>query len=120
MANQDLKLKSIVKNKEAEARDRGYNIPPGGHQDTGQVEKDEKGMFIVNLDEVRKGDSSDTLRIPGNTVNPPYMGGGPIEPGQYLDEDTYEALTGLDQIREDRFLTKKGKRFHKKYNKQNK
>ena len=101
-----------------------YYIPIGGHTDVSTVKKDEKGLYVVNradaLDANITGTSSDTLRIPGNTVNPEYMGGGPIETGQYLDEDTYEALTGLDQIREDRFLTKKGKRFHRKYNKQNK
>jgi len=97
-----------------------YVIPPGGHQDTGRVEKDEKGFFVVNIPEFRKGDSSDTLRIPGGTMNPAYKGGGSIKTGQYLDEDTYEALTGLDQFDETSQLSKKGKRFHKKYNRQNK
>ena len=97
-----------------------YVVPPGGHQDTGQVEKDEKGLFIVNIPEFRKGDSSDTLRIPSGTMNPAYKGGGPIKPGQNLDEDAYASLTGLDQFDETSQLSKKGKRFHKKYNRQNK
>ena len=101
-----------------------YYIPIGGHTDVSKVKKDEKGLYVVNradaLDAVITGTSSDTLRIPSGTINPAYKGGGSIKPGQYLDEDTYASLTGLDQIREDRFLTKKGKKFHRKYNKKNK
>tara|TARA_R100000808_G_C2087821_1_gene109327 strand:+ start:472 stop:816 length:345 start_codon:yes stop_codon:yes gene_type:complete len=97
-----------------------YVEPPGGHQDTGQVEKDEKGLFIVNIPEFRQGDSSDTLRIPSGTMNPAYKGGGPIKPGQDLDEDTYASLTSIGQFDETSQLSKKGKKFHRKYNKQNK
>ena len=109
-----------INQRNKDKRNQNYNIPPGGHADVSDIQEDKKGKFTVNVEEYRKGDSSDTLRIPAGTKNPQYMGGGEVKTGESLDEDTYEALTGLDKIPEDRELSKKGKKFHKKYNKKNK
>lgn len=98
-----------------------YNIPPEGVSDISDIQEDKKGKYAVNIEEYRKGDAGDTLRIPAGTKNPEYMGGGPVQTGERLDEDTYEALTGLDQekLNIDTFYSmenkygkfKKGKKF---------